>query len=159
MMDCVVPGGVAADIAPGGAEAIGSALNGLAAELPDLRLLPEAGELVTRAGNAQGRALERLRQIADCIGVVHNLLRDMPEEAVSVPLPVESGEGIGHAIGPGGEIWHWLRLDHGQIASGFMCDPGWARWPELEATMEGGQLDDLRLILASFGLTSSGVDL
>ena len=159
MMDCVVPGGVAADIVPGGAEAIGRALNGLAAELPDLRLLPEAGELVTRAGNAQGRALERLRQIADCIGVVHNLLREMPEDAVSVPLPVASGEGIGCAIGPGGEIWHWLRLDHGQIAAAFMCDPAWTRWPEFEATMEGGQIDDLRLILASFGLTSSGVDL
>jgi hypothetical protein len=40
-----------------------------------------------------------------------------------------------------------------------MCDPAWTRWPELEATMEGGQIDDLGLIVTSFGLTSSGVDL
>ena len=95
MMDCVVPGGVAADIAPGGPEAIGRALSGIAAELPDLRLLPEAGELVSRAGNAAGRARQRLRGITDGIGVVHDLLGAMPEDAVSVPLPVASGEGIG----------------------------------------------------------------
>ena len=159
MMDCVVPGGGAADIAPGGPEAIGRALSGIAAELPDLRLLPEAGELVSRAGNAAGRARQRLRGITDGIGVVHDLLGAMPEDAVSVPLPVASGEGIGGANGPGGEVWHWLRLDHGQIAAAFMCDPAWTRWPELEATMEGGQIDDLGLIVASFGLTSSGVDL
>ena len=112
-----------------------------------------------RAGNAAGRTRERLREIADDIGLVRDLLGAMPEDAVSVPLSVASGEGIGGANGPGGEIWHWLRLDHGQIAAAFMCDPAWTRWPELEATMEGGQIDDLRLILASFGLSSSGVDL
>jgi Ni,Fe-hydrogenase III large subunit len=36
MMDCVVPGGVAADIAPGGAEAVLRTLAGVEAELPDL---------------------------------------------------------------------------------------------------------------------------
>ena len=48
MMDCVLPGGVAADIVPGGPEAIGRALSALAAELPDLRLLPD-GQWVDRA--------------------------------------------------------------------------------------------------------------
>ena len=69
---------------------------------------------------------------------MRGLLGTLPDGGLSVPLPVESGEGIGFASGPGGDIWHWLRLDHGQIASVFMCDPAWARWPELEATMAGG---------------------
>ena len=83
----------------------------------------------------------------------------MPEGAVSVPLPAASGEGIGLADGPGGEIWHWLRLDYGQIASVFLCDPAWVHWPLLEAVMAGGQVEDLPLVLASFGLSSSGADL
>jgi len=70
-----------------------------------------------------------------------------------------SGEGLGHATGPAGDIWHWLSLDHGQIASVFMCDPGWARWPLLAARMTGSQIDDLPQALASLGLSSSGVDL
>ena len=49
MMDCVLPGGVAADIVPGGPEAIGRALSALAAELPDLRLRSPDGQRVDRA--------------------------------------------------------------------------------------------------------------
>lgn len=41
MMDLVVPGGVAADIAPGGAEALRRALAAVVAELPSLIRLPE----------------------------------------------------------------------------------------------------------------------
>ena len=37
MMDCVVPGGVAADIAAGGAEALVRALGEIAARLPEIR--------------------------------------------------------------------------------------------------------------------------
>ena len=106
----------------------------------------------------RARARERLRGITDGIGLLRGLLGAVPEGAVSVPLPAESGEGIGFADGARGDVWHWLRLDHGQIAGVFMRDPGWAHWPLLEA-MAGGQVDDLPLIMASFDLASSGVDL
>lgn len=159
MMDCVLPGGVAADIVPGGPEAIGRALSALAAELPDLRLLPTASGLTGRSGNVRARARERLRGIIDGIGLLRDLLGAVPEGAVSVPLPAESGEGIGFADGASGEIWHWMRLDHGQIAGVFMCDPARMHWPELEAAMAGGQVDDLPLVTASLGLSSSGADL
>jgi Ni,Fe-hydrogenase III large subunit len=115
MMDCVVPGGVAADIAPGGLDALRKALR------------------------------ERLP--------------DLPEGPVSVSLPNESGEGIGHAAGPHGDIWHWLRLDHGQIASAFLCDPGWARWRELEVALTATALDDLAATFDRLDLPTSGVDL
>jgi Ni,Fe-hydrogenase III large subunit len=144
MMDCVIPGGVAADIVPGGGEAIGRALSGLAAE----RLHPPVAGTRDHVGEIDG-STHRVR----------GLLGAVPEGAVSVPLPAASGEGIGFAKGPGGDIWHWLRLDHGQIASVFMCDPAWAHWPALEAALAGGQVDDLPLVLASFGLSSSGMDL
>lgn len=115
MMDCVVPGGVAANIAPGGLEALQQALN---KPMPDL-----------------------------------------PEGQVSVALPSESGEGIGHATGPHGDIWHWLRLDHGQIASAFLCDPGWMRWRELEVALTATTLDELIATGDGFELPTSGVDL
>jgi Ni,Fe-hydrogenase III large subunit len=149
MMDCVIPGGVAADIVPGGGEAIGRALSTLAAERLHLPV----------TGIADARAPDRLTEIQGSVRAAQNLLGELPAGAVSVPLPAASGEGIGFAKGPGGDIWHWLRLDHGQIASVFMCDPAWAHWPELEGAMAGGQMVDLPLMLAAFGLTSSGVDL
>jgi Ni,Fe-hydrogenase III large subunit len=130
MMDCVVPGGVATDIAPGGREAIERALHDVTE--------PEIGESA---------------------GSLRTSLRTLPDGPVAAPLPVASGEGLGYARGPAGDIWHWLRLDHGQIASSFMCDPGWARWLRLHAAMTSGRLDGLARILASLGLSSSGVDL
>jgi Ni,Fe-hydrogenase III large subunit len=148
MMDCVVPGGVATDVAAGGSEAVGRALTELSVEMPKLRCpLIEA------------QAHQRLSAIDDSIRQVNNVLDDMPEGALSAPLPAASGEAIGYANGPNGEIWHWLRLDHGQIASVFMYDPAWARWPQLEAAMTGGQMEDLPLAMAALGLSSSGVDL
>jgi Ni,Fe-hydrogenase III large subunit len=130
MMDCVVPGGLAADIAPGGREAIERALRDVTE--------PGIGE------SARG---------------LWASLRGLPDGPVAASLPVASGEGLGHALGPAGDIWHWLRLDHGQIASAFMCDPGWARWLRLRASMAGGRLDGLARTVASLGLSSSGVDL
>jgi len=130
MMDCVVPGGVAADIAPRGAEII----------LRALRQLDEAGT------SADVQRLE-------------TAVTALPKGDILVPLASASGEGIGHAVGPAGDIWHWLSLDHGQIASLFMCDPGWARWPLLAAKMAGSPLDDLQQALAALALSSSGVDL
>jgi Ni,Fe-hydrogenase III large subunit len=76
-----------------------------------------------------------------------------------VPLPPGSGEALGSARSATGPIWHWLRLDHGQIASAFMYDPSWRNWPLAEAVMAGAEPDDLPLVLASFGLSCSGADL
>jgi Ni,Fe-hydrogenase III large subunit len=165
MMDCIVPGGVAGEITPSGGEAIGQALSALVAELPSLQGLTRAmrqqisGHGVAGEG-AVMRAGERLAAIGDAIGLARARLGALPEGALSIALPVGSGEGIGFAKAPGGgEIWHWLRLDHGQIVSLFMCDPAWQQWAELEAVMAGAQLGELSLILASFGLSTSGADL
>jgi Ni,Fe-hydrogenase III large subunit len=172
MMDCVVPGGVAADMAQEGAQAIRHVLSDLASELPALRAVPaglsgvgivtasQAACFVAKAGDAEARALDRLAAIEEGHRRLHDLLRALPPEGpLSVPLPVESGEALGSAAGPGGDIWHWLSLDHGQIAGVFLCDPSWLKWPLFEAVMSGAQVEDLPLIMASFGLSSSGVDL
>jgi hypothetical protein len=52
-----------------------------------------------------------------------------------------------------------LRLDHGQIAAAFPCDPGWALWPLAEAAIAGGTEEDAAMIRLSCGLPVSGLDL
>jgi len=177
-MDCVIPGGVAADIVPGGAERIGRELTALAVDLPDLASALPGGRLggigvvtadmaarvagaglVGRVGDAATRTQARLDDIGADVRLVRNRLAALPEGAPSLPLPVASGEAIGGAQGPTGDVWHWLRLDNGQIAGVFMRDPGWAHWPLLEQVMVGAMMDDLPLILASFGQACSGADL
>jgi Ni,Fe-hydrogenase III large subunit len=201
MMDVVVPGGVAADVAPDGTAALRDALEGLAAGLPGLRrrldpLLArlegvgvisdvDAGGVVGRAvghgfdarvadpayaalglvramdhaADAAARCRVRLAEIADSLRMLRALLRQLPDGPVSVVLPTASGEGIGAAESLRGTVWHWLRLDHGQIAAAFPCDPGWTLWPLAEAAIASGPAEDVAMIRLSCCLPVSGLDL
>ena len=211
MMDAVVPGGVSADIAPGGAEAILRALVALDEELPELGragdnsssladrmvgtgVVPPvlvsafaAGGFVGRAsgrsfdarrtpgyapydrltfevpvlttGDVDARVRVRLAELGESIFLVRALLADLPEGGVAVPLPSATGEGIGWAEGFRGDIWHWLRLDGGQISAVFMRDPSWLQWPLLEAAVAGNAVADFPLCNKSFNCSYSGVDL
>ena len=211
MMDAVVPGGVAADIAPGGPEAILAAIATVEAELPELLAVyensssltdrvvgtgivslalvarfaaggyvgrasgrgfdarlspgyPPYGDLSVRsptltAGDVDARVQIRLAEITESIRLLHLLLAELPAGAFSSVLPMRSGEGIGCAESFRGDIWHWLRLDNGQIASVFMRDPSWAQWPLLEAAIEGNIIADFPLCNKSFNCSYSGVDL
>ena len=105
---------------------------------------------VLAAGDADARTRLRLAEIAESIRLLRALLDALPPGPVSIPLPADSGEGVGFAESARGDIWHWLRLDHGQIASVFVRDPGWAHWPLFEAIAPSARMADLPLIQASF---------
>jgi Ni,Fe-hydrogenase III large subunit len=114
---------------------------------------------VLAAGDADARTRLRLAEIGESIRLLRALLDALPPGPVSVALPADSGEGVGCAESARGDVWHWLRLDHGQIAGAFMRDPGWAHWALLETIAPAARTADLPLIQASFDLASSGVDL
>ena len=211
MMDSVVPGGIAADIAPGGTEAIQRALAALEEELPEHERIYDgsaslaerlvgtgvvapalaaafaAGGVIGRAsgrgvdlrrtpgyapydtltfevplrqqGDVDARVRVRLAEAAESLRLLQTLLADLPKGDLSASLPQTSGEGIGWAEGFRGDIWHWLRLDGGQISAVFMRDPGWLHWPLLEAAMHGTMVGDFALCARSFNCSASGVDL
>jgi Ni,Fe-hydrogenase III large subunit len=213
MMDCVVPGGVAADIAGRGPEAVLRALGAIASELPAIRAMHGATVLATRlnglgrtgdmvfggvagraaglafdarsaglafdaraafpvgrappspriathsAGDAAARQQVRLREIAESLRLVSAELESMPDGPLTVALPQASGEGIACAESGRGDVWHWVRLDHGQIAAVFPRDPGWALWAAAERMLESVAIEDIDLLRASLALPASGVDL
>ncbi len=211
MMDCVVPGGVAVDIAPYGDQAIADAVSPIEAELPVLRRDYEAasvradrlagvGVVAARearafaaggvVGRAAGRPVDarrspgyppyqsldftvptlpagdidarlriRLAEMQQTAALLRQILPALPDGTLSLALPMASGEGIGWAEGFRGDIWHWLRLDGGQIAAAFPRDPSWLHWPLLEAAMRGGELADFLPCRASFNCSCAGVDL
>ena len=209
MMDCVVPGGVATDIAEGGPKTILRALGDIASHLDPLRRLHDSpalsarlagigragGKLATAlgaggiAGRASGRAFDvrtvfalnygqlaprlairqdgdaaarqhlRLFEIGESLRLAGAALDILPEGPVTVALPQVSGEGIACAELARGDVWHWVRLDHGQIAATFARDPGWALWPLAERVLENATADTVGLIRVSFALPASGMDL
>lgn len=201
MMDLIVPGGISADIIPGGLEAIGATLSELGSKLPDLRrkLDPllirlnqvglinsrEAGGVVGRAalhgfdarhldpqyrlrdlltpreqsGDAAARCRVRLAEIGESIRLCREILSELPDGAVGEVLPAESGEGLGCAESPRGDVWHWLRLDHGQIAAAFLLDPGWILWSLAASAIAGATAEEVAMIRLSCGLPVSALDL
>jgi Ni,Fe-hydrogenase III large subunit len=209
MMDCVVPGGLTADIAESGPETIRRALGEIASELPgisrghdapslsaqltnlartdaalvaalavggivgrasghafDLRALfvPGYPDLIPRLavrqdGDAAGRQHLRIREIEESLRLIASALEILPAGPVSIPLPQVSGEGIGCAESIRGGVWHWVSLDHGQIAATFPRDAGWVLWPLAEHVLHHAKADDVDLIRASFALPASGMDL
>ncbi|HEY4043425.1 MAG TPA: hypothetical protein VGM32_16475 [Rhodopila sp.] len=209
MMDCVIPGGVAVDISPGGPEVILRALGDIASTMPAIRQLHAgpalssrlsglgradrqlagalgAGGVVGRAsgygfdlrtvfapgyqdiaanlvvgtvGDSAARQQLRIREIEESLRLIGSAFEILPAGPVTVALPPVSGEGIGCAESIRGDIWHWLRLDHGQIAAAFPRDPGWALWPLAEHVLGHSAADDINLIRASFALPASGPDL
>jgi Ni,Fe-hydrogenase III large subunit len=167
MMDCVVPGGVAADGDPDGLAALYQILVALHADLPAIarpfgqsRLLVRLTGLGnTPQGDAARRCRHRLRAIERDTEAALERINDLPEGPLNAALPQESGEGLGKATTANGDVWHWLGLDHGQIAAAFARDPGWPLWPMAEAALTGSDAADAALILASFALPVSGMDL
>jgi Ni,Fe-hydrogenase III large subunit len=208
MMDCIVPGGVALDIAPEGIGLLGDALGAVVAAIATLRRMGEGFAMATRlagcartdlsmvtalavggvAGRAAGRRVDGrmvsplyadldhvpcietagdaaarwrviLAEIEESRRLIVYLLRILPDGMTSVPLPQVSGEGIGCAESGRGDVWHWVRLDHGRIVSVFARDPGWALWPLAEAVLVGASYEDVALTRASLALSVSGMDL
>ena len=208
MMDCVVPGGVALDIAPEGVAPLTDALEAVAAAIAPLRRMVGGFAMATRldgcaradlamvtalavggvAGRAAGRRMDArmvsslyadldfapavetegdaasrcrvmLAEIEESLRLIVYLLRILPDGVTSVALPQVSGEGIGCAESARGDVWHWVRLDHGRIVSVFARDPGWALWPLAEAALVGASFDDVALTRASLALSVSGMDL
>ena len=88
---------------------------------------------VLAAGDADARLRVRLAELRESAALMRALLANLPEGALNVALPTDSGEGFGVAESPRGDVWHWLRLDGGLVASAYARDPSWLHWPLLEA--------------------------
>ncbi len=203
MMDCAIPGGLAADIAPQGPAALGAVAEAVAAEVPALGamldglgagvgVLPAAAlaryapagvagrasgfpcdaraspgyppyggmaEATLPGADVAARLRLRLGEVASSLALLRGWLRGLPAGAVNEALPAAGGEGLAVAESPRGAVWHWLRLDGGQIASAFAADPSWRLWPLEEAACAGAAAADLPLIGHSFACACSGIDL
>lgn len=153
--------GLVAQLAPGGVVGRSAGRGGDARLVPGYPPYdpPPARPPPSSAGDVDARLRLRLHEIRDSEALLRGWLAALPPGPVNVAVPTASGEGLGVAEGPYGDVWHWLRLDAGTVATNFVRDPRWLHWPLIEAACSGGALGDLPLIVRSFNPAVSGLEL
>ena len=177
LMDIVVPGGVAVDMAESGPARIEDALWALEAELPDLRrgfLAPGLQDLMSGVGEVSPalaafygvpegdvlvRLQARLESVALNLAQVRASLATLQPGPVGLVLPAATGMGVGCAQSSRGVVWSWLNLDNGQIQGAFVAGPSCRLWPVLEAVSINQNLVNFPLVAASFNASCAAVDL
>ncbi len=114
---------------------------------------------VLTAGDVDARVWVRIREVEQSLALIEQILTDLPNGPIRVPIAVGSGEGLGFAEGFRGDILAWVRLDGMRVERCHLSDPSWFQWPLLEAAIEGNIVADFPLCNKSFNCSYSGHDL
>jgi Ni,Fe-hydrogenase III large subunit len=116
---------------------------------------------VLREGDVNARVWIRLREIEQSLGLLDQLLADLPTGPIAETLndqaPMAEGMAVVEAFR--GDVLVWLRLEAGTIECCHMRDASWFQWPLLEAVIEGNIVADFPLCNKSFNCSYSGHDL
>ena len=117
---------------------------------------------VLHEGDVNARVWIRIREVEQSLGLIEQILTQLPPGPIAVPLRQEheSCEGLALVEGFRGDILVWLRIGRGgRIDRCHLRDPSWFQWPLLEAVVEGNIVADFPLCNKSFNCSYSGHDL
>jgi Ni,Fe-hydrogenase III large subunit len=114
---------------------------------------------VLTAGDVNARVWIRIREVEQSLGLIEQILAELPAGPVAIAFEAGGGEGLGLAEGFRGDVLVWLRLDGLRVARCHLRDPSWFQWPLLEAAIEGNIVADFPLCNKSFNCSYSGHDL
>jgi Ni,Fe-hydrogenase III large subunit len=114
---------------------------------------------VLTAGDVNARVWIRIREVEQSLGLIEQILAELPAGSVAIAFEAGGGEGLGLAEGFRGDVLVWLRLDGLRVARCHLRDPSWFQWPLLEAAIEGNIVADFPLCNKSFNCSYSGHDL
>lgn len=132
----------------------------------DLRYAPydrlEVQVPVYEDGDVAARLHVRAEEIRISIGLLEQLLRELPGGPVAADwvAPPADAEGLAIVEGWRGEILCHVRFgDGGRIARLFPRDPSWFTWPALEQLIHGNIVPDFPVCNKSVNGAYSGHDL
>jgi Ni,Fe-hydrogenase III large subunit len=115
---------------------------------------------ILQEGDVNARVWIRIREVEASLGLIEQILGQLPTGPVRVEVPRGAGEGMALIEGFRGDVLAWVRLDgDGRIARCHLRDPSWFQWPLLEAAIEGNIVADFPLCNKSFNCSYAGHDL
>jgi Ni,Fe-hydrogenase III large subunit len=104
------------------------------------------------AGDVHSRAMLRLREIAQSVGILEQCLDEMPKGPVRIEgFPaVPPGQSLARTEAPRGELVYYLRSDGSDTPQRLKWRvPTYMNWEALQAMMVGCQVADIPLIVNS----------
>jgi Ni,Fe-hydrogenase III large subunit len=111
-------------------------------------------------GDVNARVWIRIREVEQSLGLIEQILSQLPEGALLVDVPPVAGEGMALVEAFRGDLLVWLRLEaDGTVQRCHLRDASWFQWPLLEAAIEGNIVADFPLCNKSFNCSYSGHDL
>ena len=115
---------------------------------------------VLSEGDVNARVWLRIREVEQSLGLIDQILEDLPDGDLRAAVPAVPGEGMALVEAFRGDVLVWLRLGaNGRVARCHLRDPSWFQWPLLEAAIEGNIVADFPLCNKSFNCSYSGHDL
>jgi Ni,Fe-hydrogenase III large subunit len=117
---------------------------------------------VLTEGDVNARVWIRIREIAQSLSMLEQLLETLPAGSVRGSVedaPMAPGEGMALVEAFRGDLLIWLRVENGCVDRCHMRDASWFQWPLLEAVIEGNIVADFPLCNKSFNCSYSGHDL
>jgi len=121
---------------------------------------------VRTGGDVNERVWIRILEIEESLKLIDQILERLRAEPMG-PLRADvherhvaqASEGAALVEGFRGDIFAWVRIDHGgRIDRCHLRDPSWFQWPLLEAVIEGNIVADFPLCNKSFNCSYSGHD-
>jgi Ni,Fe-hydrogenase III large subunit len=121
----------------------------------------EPAPIHQRTGDVAARVQVRFGELLDSIRLCRAFLRQLPEGAVRVEVPVGAADRLGLGLIEGWRGPVMIALQSGAEGAIRRChahDPSWQNWPLLEHAILDNIVPDFPLINKSFNLSYSGVD-
>jgi len=102
-------------------------------------------------GDAYARMLVRMREILESINIIKQVLKNMPEGKVPLPVPLilEEGMGVGRVEAPRGENFHMIKIKRRKIDRARIRPPTFNFMSIFTKLLEGKKVGDIPVILAS----------
>ncbi len=107
--------------------------------------------ITEQGGDVHARAMVRLREALESIGILRQVATNMPSGERTIRLPViPAGEAIARSEAPRGELFYYLRTDDSDIPTRLKWRvPSYMNWDALEVMMKNCAVSDVSLIVNS----------
>jgi len=117
---------------------------------------------VFTSGDVYARAMVRVKEVEESVGLIQQALRNLPEGATTTALGALPAwtPAFGMVEGWRGAILHWVMADdQGRLYRVKIKDPSFVNWPALPYALLKNIVPDFPLCNKSFNQSYSGNDL